>query len=154
MGDTLHTSELNGRGHRLARHPSETAARIVQRALALAISPEELTPSGAGVCDGDTPTFRAPDLWVEVGRLGPARVERALRRTSRLRVVSCDPVPAVRAPRGRVLEWWRVDAALVDALAADLARREAWGVHEEGDVLVVEREGARLVGALERQVVP
>lgn len=160
LGQHLHDLELNGIRHRLARHPSETSARVVLRALALALSPETLTPSGPGICSGETPTLRVdgpggtPELWVEVGRPAVRRIERALRRAAQVRVVSCDVPPRVRVPRGRRLEWWRVNVALVEALASGLGRREAWSLEERAGILVVERGGSRYEGALDRHAGP
>ena len=161
---TVHRFEVEGATLVVARHPSESAERVVLRVLAKVLAPEpELELSSPGLCRGDEPALAARRddgslaCWVEVGRPSVARIERAARRAETVRVVATDRDPGPRRvtlPRGRRLEQWRVSAELVAALAAGLARRERWSVRLEGERLVVERGGERLEGTLARSVAP
>ncbi|BCR03219.1 hypothetical protein DESUT3_02880 [Desulfuromonas versatilis] len=69
----------------VARHPSETAERLVARVLAYALWHEEGLAFTKGICAGDEPDLwsKEPDgrvrLWIEVGLPDPERLRKASR---------------------------------------------------------------------------
>lgn len=152
---------------KVARHPSETAARVWLRVLALAWKLRDGLAFGPGLCEPDAPDLLAatPDgrasLVVRVGKPEPARVERDVNRGAgaevavlfesprRLEAFLAEARAAGLARLGRA-ELAAVDPALLDALAAIEDRRIRCAVTLVGDHLYVEAGGAMLEGALTR----
>ena len=79
----------------VARHPSETAERLVARLLAYALFHEEGLQFTKGICVGDEPDLwaKGPDgrvlLWVEVGLPEPERLSKASRHAGRVVLFAC-----------------------------------------------------------------
>ena len=79
----------------VARHPSETAERLVARLLAYALFHEEGLLFTKGVGAGDEPDLwaKGPDgrllLWIEVGLPEPERLIKAARHSERVALLAC-----------------------------------------------------------------
>jgi uncharacterized protein YaeQ len=148
---------------RLVRHPSETPSYLITRALALCICHEEGLRATAGICEGDEPALEVRDAtqrrthWVDVGRPGPAHVQRGLRDCERVSLLTTRPPQEVlrilEAADVRLLKRLEIlglDEALVSGLAEGLDRRNVWSVTVSGGQVYVDNEGAVLQGALSR----
>ena len=78
----------------VARHPSETAERLVTRLLAFALFFEPDLAFTKGICAGDEPDLwvKGPDgrvlLWVEVGLPDPERLVKASRHAPRVALLA------------------------------------------------------------------
>lgn len=117
----------------LARHPSETPARLAARLVLWALVAEPEARFRTGVCAGDEPDLRVagPDgairVWGDVGRPDPERLERAARRCARVRVLGYGPrgrgLARVAAARGNLRLWWTMPAALEDVAGLLAAHR-------------------------------
>jgi uncharacterized protein YaeQ len=123
----------------IARHPSETAERVVMRLLASALCHEPDLIFTKGICAGDEPDLwvKGPDgrvtLWVEVGVPDPERLIKASRHAERVVLVACGPNrfrwDAQQLPKLAGIGNLRViglDYPFVSGLAASLARTIAW----------------------------
>lgn len=79
----------------VARHPSETAERLVARLLASALFHEPELLFTKGICKGDEPDLwsKGPDgrvlLWVEVGLPEAERLIKASRHAERVGLLAC-----------------------------------------------------------------
>jgi uncharacterized protein YaeQ len=135
---------------RLARHPSETAAYLVTRALAYGLSVEEGLAFSHGLSHADEPALwvKTPDgrttSWIEIGAPSAERLHRASKACGRV-VVFChhDPELLLRELRGKTihradsLALYGMDAALIGALAEQLERAMDWElVRNEGQLYV------------------
>ena len=141
----------------VARHPSETAERLVARLLAFALFHEPELAFTKGISAGDEPDLwlKGPDgrvlLWVEVGLPEPERLLKAGRHAERVALVAC----------GRSLASWErmhlaklegmsnltvvaLDQPFIDALAARLERVITWSVTVTEGVLYLESGGDTL----------
>jgi uncharacterized protein YaeQ len=126
---------------RVARHPSENDAYLVTRLLAYCLEYEEGIAFSRGLAEADEPAVWVKDLTgrlrasIELGTPEAARLHKASKASERV-VVYCHKAvePWARAlERSRVHEADRItvvvlDRAFVDALAATVARRNAWGL--------------------------
>jgi uncharacterized protein YaeQ len=145
----------------VARHPSETAERLVLRLLAYALCYEESLVFTKGISAGNEPDLwvKLPDgrvrQWVEVGLPDPER----LRKTSR----HAEQVVLVAGGYG--LQRWlgqhqpklasimnltilTLDPALINRLAASLERVVEWSVTVTEGVLYLSRGGETLESPL------
>jgi len=101
----------------VARHPSETAERMVARLLAYALCYSEGLSFTRGICAGDEPDLwsREPDgrvrEWIEVGLPDPDRLRKAARHAGRVVLV------ASGGGLNRWLEQSRAKLAGIDNLA-------------------------------------
>lgn len=159
----------------VARHPSESAEHVVLRVIAYCLFHEEGLGFGPGLADADGADLWTRDpggritTWVECGTAAFDKLKKVVqhntgvavhavfsdqRRRDELLETARDP--AARA--GKVassIEVWRVDPALVAALAESQERRQKWAVTIVGDHLYIEADGVARDGALERsQLVP
>ena len=94
----LGLSDLN-RGHyaqyplTIARHPSETAARLMMRVIAFCLFADERLRFGAGLSNAEEPDLLLEDLtgnitlWVEVGMPEPRWIAKALSKSGRVCVL-------------------------------------------------------------------
>ena len=79
----------------VARHPSETAERLVARLLAFALFAGPDLAFTKGICAGDEPDLwiKGPDgrvlLWIETGLPDPDRLTKASRHAERVIVLAC-----------------------------------------------------------------
>jgi uncharacterized protein YaeQ len=148
---------------RLARHPSETAAYLVTRALAYGLSVEEGLTFSHGLSHADEPALwvKTPDgrttRWIEIGAPAAERLHRASKACARV-VVFChhDPELLLRELRGKTihraehLELYAVEPTLIGALAEKLERSMEWELVRSGGQLYVTADGAVHEGALTR----
>lgn len=141
----------------VARHPSETAERLVLRLLAYALCYEESLVFTKGISAGNEPDLWAklPDgrvrQWVEVGLPDPERLRKTSRHAERVVLVA----------GGNGLQRWlsqhqpklasitnltilTLDPALVNRLAATLERVVEWSVTVTEGVLYLTRGGETL----------
>lgn len=81
----------------VARHPSETAERLVARLLAWALSHEPELSFTKGICAGDEPDLWLKELdgriklWIEVGLPDPERLVKACRRAEEVVLYAYGP---------------------------------------------------------------
>jgi len=145
----------------LARHPSETAERLVLRLLAYALCFEPGLVFTKGICAGDEPDLwtKGPDgrvaTWIEVGLPDPERLMKAARHSGRTILLAC----------GSGLERWgeqhlarlavvsnltviSLDQLFIDRLVARLQRSISWSLTITEGTLYLEVEGETLEGTL------
>jgi uncharacterized protein YaeQ len=146
----------------LARHPSETAERLVLRLLAYAVcfGPELAFTRGVGAGDEPDLWVKGPDdrvaLCVEVGTPEPERLLKAALHAGRVVLLASAPnrsrwdgqhlARLAGVPNLTVLG---LDFALVRELAARLERVIAWDVTITGGALYVTSAGETLDAPLE-----
>ncbi|MDO3380199.1 YaeQ family protein [Geoalkalibacter halelectricus] len=123
----------------LARHPSETAQRLVLRLLAYAVCYEPELSFTKGICAGDEPDLwsKEPDdrvrLWIEVGTPEPERLLKAARHAARVVLLAAAPSrfrwdALYREKLGDAtnIQVIGVDYAFVNKLAEGLERTISW----------------------------
>ena len=93
----------------LARHPSETAERLMVRLLAFALYADERLEFGKGISDEDEPALWRKaytdeiELWIEVGQPDETRIRKACGRSRQVVVISYG---------GNAAEiWWNKNAS-------------------------------------------
>ena len=173
MSAPIHRFEINladtDRAHyeeielRLARHPSETERYLITRALAFCILHDVELQMTAGICHGDEPAMELRDStgvrthWIDVGRPSAAHVQRGLRDSRRVSLVTTrDPQDVRRVLESadvRLLERLEIvglDEGLVQELANRLDRRNTWSVTIAGGRLHVDADDSVIEGALDR----
>ena len=146
----------------IARHPSETAERLVLRLLAYAVcyGPELAFTKGVGAGDEPDLWVKGADdrvaLWIEVGTPEPERLLKAARHAGRVVLLAGAPnrYRWDEQHLGRLsgipnLTVIGLDFAFVRELAAGLERSIAWGVTITGGTLYVDTAGATLDAPLE-----
>ena len=138
----------------VARHPSETAERLVLRVLAYALCFDEELTFTKGIAAGDEPDLwsREPDgrvrTWIEVGLPDPERLRKASRHAGQVLLLAggggrrrwLEQHQAKLAPIAN-LTVLTVDPALVERLAGALARVVEWSVTLSGGVLYLTANG-------------
>ncbi len=125
----------------IARHPSETAERLVARVLALAIFFEPELTFTKGISASDEPDIwvKGADgrvqLWVEVGLPDADRIIKACRHAERVALLACGKMffswSQQQFPRlGKVtnLTVASIDQELVTTLAGQLERSINWSI--------------------------
>jgi uncharacterized protein YaeQ len=146
----------------LARHPSETAERLVLRLLAYAICYGPDVAFTKGICAGDEPDLwvKGGDgrvaLWIEVGTPEPERLLKAARHAGRVVLLASAPIRSrwdeqhlgKLAGASNLTVMW-LDFAFVRRLAAGLERSIAWDVTISGDGLYVTSGRETLDASLE-----
>ena len=146
----------------LARHPSETAERLVLRLLAYAVNFEPELVFTRGIGAGDEPDLwvKGPDdrvaLWIEVGTPEPERLLKAARHAGRVVLLASGPnrsrwdgqnLPRLSGvPNLTVMG---LDFSCVRQLATGLERSITWGVTVTGGTLYVTSAGETLDASLE-----
>jgi len=123
----------------IARHPSETAERVVLRLLSYALCYDPDLVFTKGICAGDEPDLwvKGPDgrvtLWVEVGVPDPERLVKACRHSERAVLVACGPnrfrwdeQHLLKLAAIRNLTVIGLDYGFVSRLAAGLERSISW----------------------------
>jgi len=95
----------------LARHPSETAERLMVRLLAFALHADERLEFGKGISSDDEPDLWRRDLtgeileWIELGQPDEQRIRRAAGRARHVSIVTY-------SGRGADIWWEKNQAAL------------------------------------------
>lgn len=125
----------------LARHPSETAERLVARLLAYALCYEEGLAFSRGISAGDEPDIwrKAPDgrvaTWIEVGLPDAERLTKATRHAGRVILLACGKgLPrwteqhVARLSALDNLQVFTLEPAFLQALGAHLERGIAWEI--------------------------
>lgn len=148
---------------RVACHPSETAEYLWTRVLAYCLEFAEGITFGRGLSEPDEPALTVRDLtgalgvWVEVGAPDARRLHKASRAAPRVAIYTHkDPAQVLRQldgeriHRAASIELYSIDRSLLDALAARLERRMAFGLSVSHAHLYVTLDGETLAGAVER----
>ena len=125
----------------IARHPSETAERLVARLLAYTLCFEPGLTFTKGVGAGDEPDLWVigPDgrvvTWVEVGLPDPDRLIKASRHSGRVVLLACSPslsrwVEQHQATLSVIpnITVFRLDQPFLNKLAASLQRSITWSL--------------------------
>lgn len=146
----------------LARHPSETAERVVLRLLAFALWYEPELTFTKGICAGDEPDLwcKGPDgrvtLWVEVGTPDPERLLKACRHAERVVLLACGPNRfrwdaqyLARFDAVPNLTVQGIEYAVVAQLAAGLERNISWELTVTDGTLYLTTGGETLEAVLE-----
>jgi uncharacterized protein YaeQ len=147
----------------VARHPSETAERMVARLLAYALCFEDGLSFTKGICAGDEPDLwcKGADgritLWIEVGLPDPERLLKASRHVERsvLLLVGSgrrrwEASHLARLSAVANLELLAVDQPFIDQLVARLERGIAWDITVTEGTIYLEVAGTTLEGQLTR----
>ncbi len=152
---------------KVARHPSETMARLWLRVFAYCWQWEERLEFGPGLSDPDTPDLLATDYtgvvtkWIRVGKADPVKVQRAVDQNARGKVVVLfeseerlrafkEEAEQAKAARVAKAELAAAPHALIAELARNEERRVKVSVTFVGDHFYVEHGGANLDGPLTR----
>lgn len=123
----------------VARHPSETAERLLTRVLAYAVAYEEDLAFTKGICAGDEPDLwiKGPDgrvlTWIEVGQPDPERLLKAARHAERIVVYAYGPA-RYRWENQHLAKFaaipnltiWGIDYDFLQQLVARLQRTINW----------------------------
>ena len=135
---------------RVARHPSETDARMVTRVLAMALEHREGLRFGRGISTPEDPALSAPGahgtiaLWVEIGHPAPARLHKITKAAEDVAVYTHeDPAPLLAelasgaVHRGDEVRVIAFEPSFVAALVATLTRANRRDVlRNEGSLYV------------------
>lgn len=156
-----------------ARHPSETAEHLVLRVLGYCLLHREGLVFGAGLADGDASDLEARDpagrvtLWAECGAVDATKLRKVVQQNAgaeihvlisddRRRRELLDGIAAL--PHGikdaSRVTLWKIDPALVAALAEHESRRQRWTVTVVGGHLYVEVDGRAADGEAEAGSLP
>lgn len=146
----------------LARHPSETAQRLVLRLLAYALCYEPDLSFTRGICAGDEPDLwsKGPDgrvrLWVEVGTPEPERLLKAARHAARVVLLAAGPsrfrwdtLYREKLAAAAHIQVIAVDYAFVSKLAEGLERTLSWELTISDGSLYLTSAGQSFETALE-----
>jgi len=146
---------------RVPMHPSESPEYFVTRLLAYFLEYGEGITFSRGISDPDEPTLAVRDLtgalqaWFEIGAPDAARVHKASKAAARVAIYTHrDPAQVRRAfvgeriHRAQAIPLYAIDRALVDAIAARLARRMSIDVTVTEGTLYVTIEGTVLSGTV------
>lgn len=125
----------------IARHPSETEARLMTRILAFALHADERLEFGRGLSDEDEPALwrksRTGEIeqWIDVGQPDETRIRRACGRAGQVVVINYS---------GRAADlWW-------SKIAASLERHRNLGVLDI-DETTVQQLAAQCVRSMQVQ---
>lgn len=145
----------------VARHPSETAERLVARLLAYALCFEEGLVFTRGIAAGDEPDLwrKGPDgrvvLWVEVGLPDTERLLKAARHALRVVLVACGSglprwleTARPRLARLTNLSIVALDWPFVQQAANKLDRSINWSLTLSGGTLYLSVDRETLEGPL------
>ena len=118
----------------VALHPSETAARMMARVVAFCINAQDSLVFTKGLSEVDEPDIwvRALDesisLWIDVGVPAPARIKKAGRRATKVKVYSFNSKSGIWWEQGKSkfdiqnVEFYRFDHQKIEELAVLLTR--------------------------------
>lgn len=127
---------------RVAQHPSEAPPYLLTRLLAYVLNEREyleLVPEG--LSDPESPAVRAVApggdilMWIEVGNPSARKLHKASKAARQVLVYTYkDPEPLLKDIRdnkvhkAEAIGIWSLDPRFLNALAAKLDRKNAWGV--------------------------
>ena len=141
----------------VARHPSETAERLVGRLLAYALLYREDLAFTKGICDGEAPDLwvQQPDgtisLWLEVGLPPAKRLLGATRRERQVVLLAFgsarhhwdgNELPQLQGQKGIAVT--ALDWDFVQALAATLERSIDWNLTVSDGLIYLDSGGSDL----------
>src|SRR5215218_3120653 len=152
---------------KVARHPSETMARVWLRVLAFCWLWEERLAFGKGLGEPEAPDLECRDYtglvtrWVRVGKADPVKVQRAVDQNPHAQVSVLFESPErleaflaeareAKATRVAKAELAAVDADLLESLAGFDQRRLRLSLTLVGDHAYAECEGQSFDGPLTR----
>ncbi len=140
---------------RVAQHPSESDRYLVARMVARTLEHGEGVDWSKGLAADDEPALWQRDLrgdlqaWIEVGSPAPARLHKAKKAVKRVVIYAWNRVDALAASlveervyKAEEIELFELDAAVLDAVAATLARTNAWDVAITGGTIYLSIGGA------------
>ncbi len=150
---------------RVARHPSETMRYLLTRLLAYLLSYEEgIAFSKGGLSATDEPPVSLHDptgillAWIDVGVPAGDRLHKASKAARAVRVFTLADMALLRKeaaarPIHKVdeIEVWRIDPALVDALALKVEKHTTLEVVRNDGTLYVTVDGVSLEGGISRE---
>lgn len=132
----------------LARHPSETAERLVVRLLAYALFYEPGLVFTKGISDGDQPDLWVTDpdnritLWLEVGLPDVARITKACRRAARVVLLLSgsrrrhwEGMHLTSLAAETNLAIWTLEQAVIQHLVDALERSVKWALTVSGGIV-------------------
>ena len=147
----------------VARHPSETAERLVARLLAFAICYQDDLEFTKGICEGDTPDIWTRDLdgrithWVEVGLPAPERITNACKKAGRVTLFLFGRHSRrwVQMHQGKLdmldrLTMFELPEALLEAAVKDLQRSISWSITLTEGVIYLSTDNQSLDAELNR----
>ncbi|WP_280367300.1 YaeQ family protein [Nocardia wallacei] len=148
---------------RVARHPSETAEFMVTRLLAYLLEYEEgIAFSDGGVSSTDEPAVLVRDLtgrltaWIEIGAPAAERVHRGSKLADRVAIYTPrEPARVLaqlsgkRIHRAEAIPLYGIDPGFVDAVVAQVERRNAVGVSVTERQVYLDLNGAGLSTPIE-----
>jgi uncharacterized protein YaeQ len=141
---------------RLAQHPSETARRVLMRAVAYALCLDDgIAFSKGGLSDHEEPAIAVRDAigiatWIEVDVPSPERLKKACTAARRVVVLAAGDEARIaerarEVPRGERVEIMAVSAAFLDDLAERVAGAGGrFSLTRSGGHLYATCEGATL----------
>jgi uncharacterized protein YaeQ len=145
----------------VARHPSETAERLVGRLLAFALFHEEDLVFTKGISAGDEPDMwtRGADgrvrLWVEVGLPETERLIKASRHAERVALLAIgagrlrwESAHLPRLTPHPNIAVYALDHGFIQQLSGNLQRSISWSLTRSGATLYLSSEGATLEAPL------
>ena len=146
---------------RMARHPSESEARLLARLFAYCLEYADGIGFSNGLSDPEDPPLAVRDLtgtvrvWVEIGWPDAARLHRASKAADRVVVYTHkDPtqwlaqMSGARIHRAGEIEIYAIDRTLIASLVARLDRRMSMTVSVADRHLLVALDGLVLEGGL------
>ena len=148
---------------RIARHPSETAERMLTRVLAYCLEYTEGIALTNGISEPDEPAIAIRDLtgalqvWIDVGAPEPPRLHRASKAARRVAVYTHKDAAQLAARLGgerihriEALEIYAMDFEWLSSLAARLQRRTTLTVTVSEQHLYLSVGEETLSGVIER----
>jgi uncharacterized protein YaeQ len=148
---------------RLARHPSESARYLLSRTIAYCFEYEDgIAFSKGGLSSTDEPPVSVRDAtgvllaWIDVGAPSAERLHKASKAARRVAVYSHDEAAVRREASARAIHRaeeiavWRIDAALLDAMEAMLAKTTKLEIARNDGRVYVTHDGRVVEGDVTR----
>jgi uncharacterized protein YaeQ len=148
---------------RVARHPSETAERMLTRVLAYCLEYTEGITLTNGISEPDEPTIAVRDLtgalqvWIDIGAPEPSRLHRASKAARRVAVYThkdaaqlAARLSAERIHRSDALELYAMGFDWLSSLAEGLQRRTTFNLTVSEQHIYLSLGEQTLSGAIER----
>lgn len=147
---------------RVAQHPSESERYLVARVIARVLEHDEGVEFSKGLAATDEPAIFQRNLqgdvtaWIEVGSPSLDRLHKASKTGARVVVYAWKGGEALASEvvgnvhRAGNLELHALDAAFLDAVAADLDRNNTWSLAISGGALYLDVAGKLHEGSVTR----